>query len=218
MWTSFHVLTGHLHILFCEPSVEIFHPSFYWVICLLLLNFMRSLYIYIQVLVSMYHNIFSQPAAFLYISFIVSSKKQKFLTCFAFEKNKWPVVNFNLSSASGFLIWFLSLLTHGLSLINTTSGHLLMEAVSRISKWGVREDVTKRKAKLNLSWHFLWPLGREMPCLLKHFLVLSGFQLTENSWFHSQLTKVLFQVWFGKCCLASLPQANQENRDPSAFY
>lgn len=51
----------------------------------------------------------------------------------------------------------------------------------------------KNRTKPNPPWHFLWPLGREAPCLLKYLPVLSGFNLTASSFLHSQLTKVLFR-------------------------
>lgn len=164
---------------------------------------------------------------------MVSLKEQKFLTYFAFEKKKWPVVPlriqkhlsafwselsfFDLCSGSGFLTWFLSLRLHALFLINPTIEHLLVKAASTRDKWGVGEGIAKPEAKPKPRWHFLWPLGREMSCLLKYFLAFPGFKLTANSSFHSQLTKSFFRYDLVSAVMLLCHKQKQENRDPPKF-
>lgn len=138
MGASLNVLIGHLHVFF---MVYLFKTTidFLLVIYLLLLSCRSSLYILNKISVSyMKCNIFSQLVAFLYILFICLWTRRSFTLILLLRKRNdwWFFVriqdrqdHFHFSPASSFLTQFLSLLSHGLFLINSTNCCLLVPIV-----------------------------------------------------------------------------------------
>ena len=100
---------------------------FYWVTCFLLLSCGSSLYILDSRLCQLHvsQDFLPECDFSFHILHCVFERAEVFLTYFAFEKKKWPAVPrensrasihlpFDLSSGSGFLTWFLSILPCGL--------------------------------------------------------------------------------------------------------
>ena len=79
---SSHVPTGHLYVFFREMSIQIFCPSFGWVVCFLIMSFMSYLHILeINPLsAASFASVFSHSVGCLFILFMVSFGVQKLLS------------------------------------------------------------------------------------------------------------------------------------------
>lgn len=141
----------------CKLPVQIFCLFFYWTFFLLSLSRGSSLCILDSSLRQLHALQYFLSAFGFSLHFLhhVFQKADVFnLFCFWGKKKKtsgasWEFKSihppFDLSSASGFLAGLLSFLPLGLSLINPTNWHLLVEAVSRKGKWGVKEAIWNQK-------------------------------------------------------------------------